>query len=365
MKGALKAWGKGFETRFKRGLRAALRLTLPRREPASGALEPGAVGRILVVRQDSRLGNLLLLTPLLKGIKTAFPAAAVDVLISEAYGEVYRNNPCITRLLVLPKKVVWPEPARPFRLLRELRERRYDLAFDASHMHAFSLTSAVLSSLSGARQLVGYERGDAGLFLNRLVRPPSLPRHEMDILLTLLRAVAPWAGLPEAEALKPEYYMSPEEKEDGEGLWNSWGADKETVAIFLGGRGDKRWETPRFLELAEELSRGGRRCALFAGPAERSLLSNLKLPRGSFLAPPLPLRAFAAVIANARAVVSADSGPMHLAVAAGAPTVEIFMNSDAWRFGYAHLAGHRVVDAAGRRASVAEVLSALESLPRL
>lgn len=361
---AFKTMGLAVERGGKRGLRAAFRFLLPRRRPFEGPLEPGAVRKVLVVRQDSRLGNLLLLTPLLRGLKTAFPGAEVDVLISEAYGEVFQGNPCLDRLLVLPQAVFWPDPTRPFRLLREIRARRYDAAFDASHMHAFSTTSAVATALTGAPRLIGYDRGDAGLFLNRLVPQVEGRRHEMEYLLNLLRSVAPRADLPKAEALRPEYHPTEEEKAEGARLWRSWGADEETVAVFLGARGAKRWDTERFLELARILAGEGRRSVLFGGPAERSLLAGLELPRGVVAAPLLPLRLFAAVLTGARAVVTADTGPMHLAVAVGVPTVEIFMSSDAWRFGYAHLPEHRVVDALGRTAGLDEVRAALESLLR-
>ena len=40
------------------------------------------ISKILVVRQDSRLGNLVLMTPFLSGLKAAFPGSKVDVLIS-------------------------------------------------------------------------------------------------------------------------------------------------------------------------------------------------------------------------------------------------------------------------------------------
>jgi ADP-heptose:LPS heptosyltransferase len=74
------------------------------------------------------------------------------------------------------------------------------------------------------------------------------------------------------------------------------------------------------------------------------------------------LRAFAAALSRARAVLTADTGPMHLAVALGVPTVELFSHTEPWRFGYAHLPGHRVLETPGRHPAVDEAWSALSAL---
>ncbi len=106
---------------------------------------------------------------------------------------------------------------------------------------------------------------------------------------------------------------------------------------------------------------------LTGGPAERELVKGLALPSGVILAPELPLRRFAAAIANARAVLTADTGPMHLAVAVGTPSVELFSHTEPWRFGYAHRPGNVVLETPGRHPTVDEAwieLSKLLSTPR-
>ena len=359
--GIVKERVKRFERACSRTVRAALRLTLDKPRPAAGRLDPSTVRRVLIVRQDSRLGNLLLLTPLLKGIRNAFSSAETDILVSDAYGEILRHNPDLGRIYVLPKAMFLPDPSLPWRLVRNLRRNSYDLVFDASAMQAFSLSSAALAALSGAERKVGFDRGDAGLFLNCLVPPPDLPLHETRILFSLLRHVAPGAVEP---AFTPQCHLTEAEKDEGQRLWASWGLGAHDVAVFVGARAEKRWPVEDFLELARRILAAGRRCVFFAGPAEQALVERLRQPAGLFLAPPLPLRRFAAVLAQARAVVTADTGPMHLAVSLGVPTVEIFQGSEPWRFGYAHLPGHHVIDAEGRRPGVDEVWESLQGLLR-
>ncbi len=342
----LKDLGKRLEWAGKSVLRGTLVRLLPRPRVPDAPIDPGTVRRVLAVRHDARLGNLLLLTPALRLIKTAFPGARVEVLLADAYGDALAHNPCVDAVLTA-------------RALPGLRGRGYDLAFDFSPHHAFSLSSAVWTALSGARRRVGFDRGDAAKFLDDLVRVPAGRAHETANLARLVRHAAPEASLPPDAGLRTEWHFGPGEREAGERTWSSWGLDRESVALFLGARAEKRLPPRWFLELAGRLRAAGRKVVLVGGPAERELLEGLSVPEGVVVAPELPLREFAAAIVNARAVLTADTGPMHLCVAAGVPTVELFSHTETWRFGYGHLPEHRVFDAGGRHPTVDEAWAQL------
>ncbi len=163
--------------------------------------------------------------------------------------------------------------------------------------------------------------------------------------------------LPGDSELRTEWHFGPGERAAGAETWRNWGLDAESVALFLGARAEKRLPAQWFMELCGHLRASGRRVVLMGGPAERELLKGLTIPDGVVVAPELPLRSFAAAVVNARAVLTADTGPMHLCVAAGVPTVELFSHSETWRFGYAHLPGHVVLDTGGRHPQVHEAWS--------
>jgi len=346
----LKALGKSLETAGKSMLRGALLGLLPKPRRHDGPVDPAKVRRILAVRHDARLGNLLLLTPALRLIKEAFPAARVEVLLADKYGDALKHNPCVDEILTS-------------RAVPTLRLRGYDLAFDFSPQHAFSLSSAAWTALSGAKRRVGFDRGDAATFLDDLVPVPSVRAHETANLAALVRHAAPGAALPPDAALRTAYYFGPGEKEAGLKAWSAMGLDRESVALFLGARAEKRLEPAWFFELGERLVKAGRKAVLTGGPAERKLLEGRKIPAGVVVAPELPLRAFAAAIVNARAVLTADTGPMHLAVALGTPTLQLFSHTEPWRFGYA-APEHRLLETPGRHPSVDEAWSALSALIR-
>ncbi|OGS00816.1 MAG: hypothetical protein A2V88_17545 [Elusimicrobia bacterium RBG_16_66_12] len=347
--GSLKDLGKSVERGGKALLRAGLAGLLPKPHPPEGPVEPSSVRRVLAVRHDSRLGNLLLLTPSLRLIKTAFPACRLEVMISDRYGDALAHNPCVDAILTA-------------RSLPGLRLRGYDLAFDFSPQHAFSLSSAVWTALSGAKRRIGFDRGDAARFLDDLVPVPAERAHETANLARLVRHAAPAAALPPDSELATEWRFGPGEREEGARTWKEWGLDRESVALFLGARAEKRLDPDWFLELGRRLVASGRKVVLTGGPAERELMKELALPAGILVAPELPLRRFATAISNARAVLTADTGPMHLAVALGTPTVELFSHTEPWRFGYAHRPGHLVLETPGRRPTVDEAWDALSDL---
>ncbi|MDE2141497.1 MAG: glycosyltransferase family 9 protein, partial [Elusimicrobia bacterium] len=194
------------------------------------------------------------------------------------------------------------------------------------------------------------------------VPPPAGRAHETANLARLVRHAAPGAALTPDAGLRTEWHFGPGERAAGEKVWRSWGLDGESVALFLGARAEKRLPPEWFLELARRLRAAGRKVVLTGGPAERELLKGLVIPAGVCLAPELPLRQFAAAISHARAVLTADTGPMHLCVALGVPAVELFSHTETWRFGYEHVPGQLVLDTGGRHPTEDEAWGALLGL---
>ena len=81
---------------------------------AVDALAPvlGRSPRILVIRLR-RFGDLLLITPTLRAIRTTYPEARLDVLASAGFHQVLVGNPHLDALLVLePGGAAWRRMVR-------------------------------------------------------------------------------------------------------------------------------------------------------------------------------------------------------------------------------------------------------------
>lgn len=315
---------KRLEHLGKRAIRALLRRFLRTGRIAPEDVDLGTISRILVVRQDSRLGNLILMTPLLSALKAVFPEAEVDALISGGFEEVLTGNPSVDHTLVFRKKEIRRRPWRYFGLIRELRGRGYDLAIDVSDGHHFSLNGALLTRFSGARYRAGYDRGDADTFLNVLVPPPPVDTPMAEGVQHVLKSLAPGA-----RDYPTVFYMSAEDRVFAQ----EWFLERDITeydslfVIHPGGKRDKRWGERNFSALIDRIAGvTGARIVVAAGAAERETVAEMRtLSRSRFdVLEGVTVGQMAAVIARSDLFVSGDTGPMHLAVALGRPVVAIF-----------------------------------------
>jgi heptosyltransferase III len=151
-------------------------------------LEPAApVRRIVVVRPNHRLGNTLLLTPLIQELEAHFPAAEIELVGGGRAGRaVFQQFPQVTTLHSFPAKS-YNNPGQVMKLLLALRERSYDLAIDPIPR---SRSGRFLLSLVRARVRIGYRWGvrirDA--MLTHAVNPELAPVHCAHSPLYLLRS---------------------------------------------------------------------------------------------------------------------------------------------------------------------------------
>jgi ADP-heptose:LPS heptosyltransferase len=290
---------------------------------------PGAIRRVLVVRPDERIGNLVLLTPMIDAIHRAWPGVTVDLVAGGAMEGLFRGDPRIDSVIVFDKRALIRNPTGLIGIGRRIRGR-YDLAIDASHSHQFSLTSALLTRATGAPWRLGYLRGPGRRLLNAGIEyDGSTSRYTADHYVDLLRVMA-----PEAETSSLRLPVLPGEREAARADLRraGIGSGELSIGIHPGGRGSKRWAAENFVALARRLSETpGRRILLFHGPGEEDLIANF--PAGLVITMPrLPLRRLAAAIGECRLFISSDTGPMHLAAAVGVPTLALFVHGNAAMF---------------------------------
>lgn len=332
---------KRLEYHSKRLIRAIMGRFLRTGRIEPEAVDTASIGRVLVVRQDSRLGNLVLMTPLLTALKATFPEAEVDALISEGFEEILTANPNVDHVLVFRKREMRLFPWRYFRMIRNMQRRRYDLAVDVSNGHHFSLNGALLTRLSGARYRLGYDRGDAGTFLNVLVPSPPPDTPMADAVRNVLKPVA-----PEIREYPTVFYLS----EDDRVFAGEWLQEREITefdSFFIvhpGGKGKKRWGARNFATLIDRIAGvTGARIVVAGGAAEAETIREMRaVARTPFdVLTGVSVGQMAALIDRADLFVSGDTGPMHVAVALGRPVVAVFLSSN-----------HRVYGPRGRNSRV-------------
>lgn len=332
-----------------------LGLAVARRVATSAPLSPSDVDlarieRVLVVRQDRRLGNLVLLTSLLLGLRRAIPRAEIGVVVPRVFAGILDPHPAVDRIIALDHRRLIRSPWKVAAWRGSLRSTRPDLAIDASPIHSGSFLGGLITWASGASYRLGYDRENAQVFLNLLApaAPPGPlgPTHESVLLHDLLRFLCP--DLPPAPP--PQVMVPASARELAVRAYRRWGIADGTPVVGLhpGGRRKKRWPIENFEAVARGLTARGAAVVVFSGPAERPLLEAMAPPGPlRIYAPPTDVRGLRTLVCGLDAFVSGDCGPMHLAAALEVPSIAIFRIDDHARYGPRGSA-HRVLFAGSK-----------------
>lgn len=255
--------------------------------------------RILFVTA-TRIGDAVLSTGLLDHLLRAHPGASVTVACGPAAAGLFAACPGLERVIVMAKRrwgLHW------LSLWREVVGRRWDIAVD---LRGSALTLALRAGrrhvMQGGRR-GGHRIAQLGAVLG--IDPPPLP--------------VAWSS--PADEARAAALLPAGPPVIGLGPTANWAG--------------KVWGPERFVALFDRLAAAdgplpGARVAVFAGPgeAERAMAAPVlaALPRGRTidLAGSLTLGEAAAALSRCALYVGNDSGLMHLAAAAGAPTLGLF-----------------------------------------
>ena len=181
-----------------------------------------------------------------------------------------------------------------------------------------SASSALMFRLGGLRS----RRGTGGgwrtwMLTDPVPRGPLLERHRVHEFLALVGAET--VGEPPAPVLS-----LPDAVEPSGGV-----REPRPVALFPGANGEsRRWPAGRFSALAQRLASAGRRVLVLGGPEEEGLTEVVASAGAAFgacedLGGRTDLAGLADVLAGCDALVTNDTGPMHLAAALGTPVVAL------------------------------------------
>ncbi len=273
--------------------------------------------RVLLIRL-SAMGDVLFSLETLAALKAERPDVRIDFLVEDRFAALLEGHPQIERLLVYPRR---RKPAI-LAALRALRAQRYDCVLD---LHG-NLKSAVHARLARSRLRLGYShpiaRERADLLYHTAVRLPEARPHRAEQGYHLLRHL----GLRAAPA-RARLGLPPAQPTAADGAVVLHPGTSAFAAF-------KRWPTTHFAALTKRLVGHGLPVAVSTGPGEHALAAELCAAGAAHLdGSALGLRGLAAALARARVVVAADTGPLHLAAAAGTPVVALFGPKDAALYG--------------------------------
>jgi heptosyltransferase-1 len=296
--------------------------------------------RILIVKLGS-IGDIVHTLPSLAAIRRALPHAEISWVVERRSADILRDNPILDRLIEVDTKalrrgLMSGETLRaPRQQLRRLRVSAFDLALDFQGL----LKSATIARLSGARRVFGFSREGlreppSRFLLSQSIQVPK-QTHVIRKGLELVRGAL---GIPVPEnALDLEFPLAVNPTHEREAQTAALETEGNYAILNPGGGWPtKLWSVERFGALADELwLQHGLHSLVTHGPGEAELaqtvLRNSKSDKAQAVS--LSLKGFYALAKNARVYIGGDTGPTHLAVAAGAPVVGLFGPTEWWRNG--------------------------------
>lgn len=313
----------------RRHMLACLLSKVVRSDVVSTRLPARGIHRVLIIRPNHRLGNTLLLTPLLAEIERIYPGSEIDIISAgNASLEIFKSFDSVRNVFSLPKKVVRHLPTL-VTLLHHLRRQPYDLVIDPC---LGSGSSRTLMLASRAPYKLGFVRDDTQGSISCGVSIPSAPVHIAQLPVYLLRT-ALGESFDARSCPSLNIRLTANELSCGiDRVKSLVGTDIDgdpLIGLFCAATGDKAFDEAWWLAVVEQLARHRPRTRFVEIlPAHgTSVLSNCFPTYFS-----TSVRGMASVMAALDFMISADCGVMHLAVASGTHTTGVFKTTESARY---------------------------------
>lgn len=294
-------------------------------------LTPPVVRRVCVVRLGG-MGDILLATPAVRALSEHFQTAhgeppVIDFIVARKMQEALTGVPYLRRIVEFSSRGGDARPARFGRFLLDLRRERYDLFINFQP----GVKTHLMALASGAPRVVTFHK-------DRRKQPDTgRVRHAVDDFAKELRPL----GIRSVEDRRLDF-MVPEAAHArvGELLRGEGVEDRDRLVVINPGatRPINRWSPDKFRALIIALARDSSpRLVLCGGPGDVDLAQSIVQGTNVFslinLAGRTTVKELGALLARADVVVTADTGPMHIASAVGARLVVLSGAADPDRTG--------------------------------
>lgn len=314
---------KALHSRIRKNISKGLHKFLSKIFPTNPNPDPivhDEIKKILVVRINYRIGNILFVTPLLNALQKQFPNAQIDMMVGAPFtASLIEGMPQIGKVYSFPRKLL-KQPLKVLSLKKELKNNGYDLLVTPN---LNSTSDTLFTFLVSAKYKVGFFAKDVFSPLTHAVDATSDVKHEALKPLVLMSAFSdePFEHYTPYLDLR----LSQEEKAAA-----AEQMPPHSIGIFRDARGDKKLDNNWWLSLVETIEQMAPDVHIvdILDPNNttplREEISTLSEKN---------LRTLAAKIANLDAFICGDTGPMHLASASKTPTIALFKTTSPVYYG--------------------------------
>jgi heptosyltransferase I len=280
-------------------------------------LEPS---RVCIIKPSS-LGDVVHALPILAALRGRWPFAHIAWVVSDSFREVLEGHADLDQLIVYHRTGQATDPGRTVGLFRNLLRSRFDLTIDLQGL----LRSALMTAATRAAVRVGLAdaREGARWFYTDVVDAPRLGMHAVERVQRVAAAL-------HLDATLPRFNLPIREADRRWAREVLSAVPSPRIVLNLGARWEtKRWPPDHFAEIGRRAGKKFGAGLIAVGSAGDWPLVE-QLVRGLGVTPVLNLcgqtrlMQLAALCTESDLVISNDTGPLHLAAAAGARVIGIY-----------------------------------------
>ncbi|WP_338626267.1 glycosyltransferase family 9 protein [Selenomonas sp. TAMA-11512] len=272
------------------------------------------------------IGDLMLVTPVLRTLRSNYPKARLTLLADRKLGDLVAYNPHIDDCILLDKKGEDNHPLSFLHFVQKVRKHHFDLAVN---LHRNERASA-LAAFSGASKIVGYSKPLFSFFFDRVLPNKKAVMHQIHSHFEVLEKTGLIDHIDDGGL---EMELPPGAMERAKRIFaEHFPAGKKVIALNIGASWrTKRWLDGYFAEVADHFLRRDYGIAFFGGPMDTALveaciekMEEKASPHLHVFTGKLSLGELAGMLKQCVLFITTDSGPMHVGVAMRVPIVTMF-----------------------------------------
>lgn len=278
--------------------------------------EPLAYSPDILIVRFSAIGDILLTTPLIRALRARHPDAVITMLTKRQYAPLVSDNPNLDEVIGITRK------DSLLRIGNQIRRANYTHRLD---LHG-NLRTLVLKELSPGHWSSYSQRRIARYFLIHGKR--NLYRDATPVAERYFEAAEDLDVEPDAGP--PEFFLGAEAQARGD-AWLAHagiGHGRPFVAIAPGAAHEtKRWPVDHWVKLTRQIIGTGADIVVIGGPDDSAISGEIVARSGGRAASGaglLGLQQTGAVLKKAAALISGDTGAMHMATGLSVPVVALF-----------------------------------------
>lgn len=350
---------KSFERLGKSALTFVLKLFVKQKLIPGDTIITEDIENILIVRQDRRVGNLILTTPLVENAAKIFSKAKIDIIVAKDLKVLIEDNPFINEIYSFDHKSYIKNPFKFFKLISSLKKNNYNLAIESSNPQGSSFLNGFITYLTKIKYRIGFGIGNGSIFTNVHINAEKSKQYyeQQQNLVNFLSK--------EKTIFKPNISSNQNEiKRNRDVLFKKYKLQIETklIGLWIGARGRKKWDIENFKTLYGKISSELKHSPILSFGIEEQNQFNDLVKSDLNIIKFSDLKYLKLFISSCDVFVCGDTGPLHLSFALGVPTIGVFFEDNYITYGYANETNNYIIRPNKNEVMINEIITSLRNI---